>query len=124
MQRKINDPLNDGFLEFGLVKTERNEKKEKVGETFRKMGGLYFSFNSIRQQDTDVYSTTDNQLDLKVKTQYTNEFKLTKSHKVKINDEVYIVLGLDPDNKRKYLYWHLSKVGEFDDRGRVVSKSN
>jgi len=113
MKRRIDAQLNDGFLNYGVIVTERDSQtKAKKGEAFQTRGSLAFSFESIRQQDTEVYSTNETTLDLKVKTYYTSG--LTKSHKVLLENETYSIIQMDPTKDRRYIYWYLMKVGEFN----------
>ena len=111
-KRRIDEPLNDGVVEYGSIETLRNDEGKKKGEEFTSLGFLFFNYAGIRQGDIDFYGNLDKTVDLKVKTFFAKDVQ--KSHKVKFEDEVYEVIALDPDIKRKYMYWYLTKVGVFD----------
>lgn len=107
MKRRIDKQLNDGFLSYGKVRTTRNEIKKKERE-FLKTGTLAFSFESIRQNDIELYSTPERTLDLKVKTFYLAGIE--ESHQVAMSDGDYSIIRLDRSNDQRYLYWYLTKV--------------
>ena len=112
VKRRGDEPLNDGVAEYGSINTVRDNNGKKKGEEFTSLGFLFFNYASIRQGDIEFYGAKDITVDLKIKTYFANDVQ--KSHKVKFDNEVYEVISLDPDIKRTYMYWYLTKVGVFD----------
>ena len=104
--------LNDGLLEFGRIKTLRDEEANLIGKTFESLGQLFFNYQSIRQSDYEQYGTSELSVDLKIKTYYTDFVE--KSHKIIIGVDEYEITAIDPDRKRMYMFWYLAKVGELD----------
>lgn len=111
-KRRIDEPLNDGVAEYGSIKTVRNKEGKKIGEEFTSLGFLFFNYASIRQGDIEFYGAKDVTVDLKIKTYFARDVQ--KSNKIKFENEVYEVIAIDPDMKRTYMYWYLTKVGVFD----------
>lgn len=109
MRFKDEERFNHGLLEYGKVETVRNATKKIIGETFNADGELYYNFYNIRQSDNEVYGTTDQAVDLKVKTFYIPS--VNKSQKVLLNGDVYNITSIDPTADRRYMFWYLSKVG-------------
>mgnify|MGYP000843753290 FL=1 len=113
MKYELEEPLNDGLLQYGTIVTKRDDKtKKKIGEDFQTTGSLYFSFMNINAK-YDVYKVGSIQsVDIKVKCYYAPN--LTRAHKILLRGQVYEVEQLDADRERKYLYLYLRKVGEWD----------
>lgn len=107
---KQEENLNDGLLTFGKIQTVRgkNNKIDKSADPFNEMGKLYFNFKTIRQDDAEQYGGKRKVVDLKVKSYYLPD--VLKTHKVKIEEELYDINAVDPDTQRKYMYWYLSKA--------------
>ncbi|WP_314068425.1 phage head closure protein [uncultured Vagococcus sp.] len=106
-------PFNDGLLEFGQIKTKRDSTKRIIGEEFIYLGRLYFSIESIRQNDFEQYGGKNKTVDLKLSTYFTTDVE--KTHKIKIASDVYEVTGIDPDADRIKMYWYLTKIGVIED---------
>ncbi|CZR11009.1 head-tail adaptor protein [Trichococcus collinsii] len=105
------DRLNDGRLFFGKVETKRDASGKKIGQVFAKTGDMFFSYKTIRQSDFDLYNTSDQQIELKVKSYYIPT--ATKTHQVLLKSRLYNITAIDVDNDKRYMYWYLSEVGEF-----------
>lgn len=104
-----NQTFNDGLLEFGEVRTNRDPETLKViGHGFVVSGELFYTHETIRQGDVDFYGGLDQGIDLKIKTHYVTEWR--ESMKVRIKDELYDVTAMSPSNDRRELYWYLSKI--------------
>lgn len=106
-------PLNDGLLEYGdlITKRDRNTAK-KIGEELRTRGRLYFGYKSIVAKYDSYLVSNLSAVDIKVQCYYVKDFQ--KSHKVRIKDELFVVESIDIDNKQKYMYLFLRKVGYWD----------
>ena len=105
------DRLNDGRLFFGKVETKRDARGKKIGQVFVKTGEMFFSYKSIRQSDFDLYNTSEQQIELKVKSYYVPT--ATKTHQVLLKSRLYNITAIDVDNDKRYMYWYLTEVGEF-----------
>ncbi|SFH68639.1 phage head closure protein [Pisciglobus halotolerans] len=112
MKFKDEERFNDGLLEFGRTETVRNAEKKIIGERFILNGSLFFNYTTIRQVDFDFYGTHDKTVDLKVKTFYVKGIE--ESHKVLIDEVLYDITDTDPTTDRRYLFWYLQRVGEFE----------
>lgn len=107
MRAKVDELLNDGMLQYGQIKTLRDELKRKTGVSFQTEGTLFFNFQSInRSFDMYVVGNIDD-VELKIKAYYSKD--LNKSHLVMIDDETYEIVTLDPDKARKYVFIFLKK---------------
>lgn len=112
MRRRIEERFNDGAIQYGEFITERDEgTKKKKGTVFKANGILFFKYYSIRQEDSAMYGVKGKTVDLKLKTYYVPGVE--KSQKVLLNGELYEITGIDPSNDRRYLFWYLSKAGDF-----------
>ncbi len=97
---------NEGFLEYGSIKTIRNDKKIKTGETFKSIGKLAFQTMTIRDNDNYVANSLGYTINKKVKVPYRN---LPQNIKVKIDDEIYDVIKKDSSDKIDlYLYLQIA----------------
>lgn len=111
--RQENPELNDGLLEYGKIKTLRDDATaKKTGEGFEKIGSLYFSYQTINARFDSYHVSSLSTVDLKIRCFYVVDFKETM--KIKINNDFYEVEGYDTDNKKVYMYLFLRKVGYFD----------
>lgn len=112
MKPRAYEPLNDGLLEYGTIKTVRdaNNKIDKTADPFNKVGDLFFNFMNTRQGDYEQYGGKTQIVDEKVKTYFDNGVQ--KSHKVRIEGVEYDITAIDPDANRIFMYWYLTKVGE------------
>ena len=105
------DRLNDGRLFFGKVETKRDARGKQSGQVFVKTGEMFFSYKTIRQSDFDLYNTSEQQIELKVKSYYVPT--ATKTHQVLLKSRLYNITAIDVDNDKRYMYWYLTEVGEF-----------
>ena len=105
------DRLNDGRLFFGKVETKRDARGKKIGQVFVNTGEMFFSYKTIRQSDFDLYNTSEQQIELKVKSYYVPT--ATKTHQVLLKSRLYNITAIDVDNDKRYMYWYLTEVGEF-----------
>lgn len=106
--------MNDGLLEYGALKTERNAARKVTGSTFEKVGALYFEQLSVRERDHLQYGASNNSIDMKVKTLLPPDFDQIEEMLVRIGHKLYNVIGLDPDRPYIFLYLHLIE-GEVSD---------
>ena len=104
------DRLNDGRLFFGKVETKRDARGKQSGQVFVKTGEMFFSYKTIRQSDFDLYNTSEQQIELKVKSYYVPT--ATKTHQVLLKSRLYNITAIDVDNDKRYMYWYLTEVGE------------
>lgn len=113
MRYELEEPLNDGLLQYGTIGTKRDSQtKKKIGEGFLESGSLYFSFMNINAK-YDVYKVGNIQsVDIKVRCYYAPN--LTKAHKILLRGQMYEIEQLDADRERKYLYLYLRKVGDWN----------
>lgn len=118
MRETIDKPLNDGLLEYGQVVTLRDNKtRAKVGESFSSLGALHFDFMSINAKYDSYTVASLDKVDIKVKIYFVSD--LQKSHKIKINDELYEIEALDVAKGRRYAYLFLRKVGEWNGQNLI-----
>lgn len=114
-RRTIESPLNDGLLEYGKIQTLRDEKtSKKKGEAFRAQGELFFNFVSINAKFDAFQVSSLSAVDIKVKCYFIKD--LQKSHKIKIEDELFEIESMDPTRDRRYIFLFLRKVGQWNDR--------
>ena len=97
---------NEGFLEYGSIKTIRNIQKIKIGEKFESIGKLPFQTMTIRDNDNYVANSLGYTINKKVKVPYRS---LPKNIKIKIDDEIYDVVKKDSsDNINLYIYLQIA----------------
>lgn len=113
MARSLDPLLNDGLLEYGTVKTLRDEKTaKKMGEEFQPEGHLFFNFSTINEK-FDVFQVGSlSSVDLKIKCYYVQG--LQDSHKVKIEHDLFEIVSKDVSRDRRYVFLFLRKVGSWN----------
>lgn len=115
-----NPNLNDGLLEYGTIKTLRDDKTmKKIGEGFETIGSLFFGFQQINPRFDNFQVSSLSVVDVKVRCYYVKDF--SKTHKVKIGHELYELENYDVDSKQKFMYLFLRKVGEWN--GQTLVKT-
>lgn len=107
---KKHDTYNDGFIYFGKIKTLRNSKKEKTGETVEIEGKRTFERMYIRDIDINIADANGYSIDQKIKIPKSD---LPENIKIKINNEedLYDVKRRDGDNNNIYLYLQKTNGG-------------
>ncbi len=108
-QYKKADNFNDGFIYYGLIKTERNSNGVKIGEKFVEKGKLAFEEVNIRDNDNITAYSLGYTINKKIKVPYRH---LENNIKIKINndDTIYDVIKRDSsDQKKLYLYLQIAK---------------
>lgn len=113
-KQRIRQTLNDGLLEYGALKTERNAARKVTGSTFEKVGALFYEQLSVRERDHLQYGASNNSIDMKVKTLLPPAFDQIEEMIVRVGSKLYNVIGLDLDKPYAYLYLHLIE-GEVND---------
>ena len=103
-----NETYNDGYIYYGIIQIKRNDKKEKIGESFKQKGRLPFERCSIRDSDNLTADSLGYVIDSKIKVPYR---ELEKNIKIKINNEdtLYDVVKKDTTDRKK-LYIYLQNV--------------
>lgn len=117
--------FNDGLLEYGTSKVDRDITGSKTGKkVFSNLGDAFFEFESIRQDDFIQYDAERNKTHLKVSTYFLPGVE--KATTVKIEDTVYELNKIDPTKDRREMYWYLTKLGDLEDgvKFRESSSSN
>ena len=117
MAKVLDELLNDGVLNYGEILTERDSHKKKTGERFIQLDSLFFNYASINQSFDEWHVGNLQEVTLKVKVYFTKN--LHRSHRVDIENELYEIKHIDPDNDRKYAYLFLKKVGVLDANSRL-----
>lgn len=115
-QKSYRDTQNDGYLEYGIRKTERNERKARIVGEFESMGRLAFKEMSCRESDYLLAKALSASLDLKIRTFYPPNLKNFPKQKLKIilNSTEYDVIKVDDDREKRYLYFYLQEVGSYE----------
>lgn len=121
MNKQIRETFNDGLLEYGLYKTQRNTARKVLGKTFERVGALFYRELSIRESDHSQYGSSGTSIDLKVKTLAPPTLRVSKDDMmVKINDQMYSVIKVDGD--KQYLYFYLHTIeGEKNERNSEIT---
>lgn len=120
--KQIRETFNDGLLEYGLYKTQRNAARKVLGKTFERVGALFYRELALRESDHSQYGAAGTSLDLKVKTLAPPNLRISKDDMmVKINEQMYSIIWVDSD-KKTYLYFYLHAIeGEKDERNSQSS---
>lgn len=106
--RYIDEPLNDGVMQYGTVVVLRDAQRKDAGRSFNTIGELWFSYKSISDYDISIYPALASQEDIKVMTYYIPEVQ--QGLKVKIGEVMFDITGTNADDDRKYRYWLLTRV--------------
>lgn len=100
---------NDGLIEFGnYVESYGEDGNALENKEFIFCGKLYFSYQSIREQDRLKFDNTGKKITAKVKTPYINN--ISSSNVIKLNNELYSIRYIDPDIKKQNLYIYLTEL--------------
>lgn len=113
MMKQYRETFNDGYLHYGYTETVRSERGKRIGSSFSTKGKLAFKEMSCRNEDYELASTMNANLDRKVKTMFPPSFRnLSKNLlKVVIEEVEYDVIDVDNDPGKRYLFFRLQKVG-------------
>lgn len=114
MKRMAHEVLNDGFIQYGVNKTERSEKGTRTGSAFKSLGTLAYKEMSCRDEDYKLAEVMSSTLDIKIRTLYPPNLRNANKNKLKImlNGTTYDVIKVDTDREKMYLYFYLQEVGE------------
>lgn len=104
--------FNDGYFEYGTMKTLRSANKKAIGKEFQsEITPVAFKYLSARDSDYQMAETMNSQLDLKIKAYYFAINNVTRSgHVIKLNDRYYDIINTDVDTDRRYIYLYLQEV--------------
>lgn len=106
--RYIDEPLNEGVMQYGTTVIIRNAQKKETGRTFSPIGELWFNYREISDFDLNLYQGLNTSESLKIKTYYIPSVE--QGLKVQINETTYDITGTNADDDRKYRYWVLTRV--------------
>ena len=112
-----NDALNDGFLVYGMDENIQSAKGKSIGERFQRIGHLAYQELSCRDEDYVMAQNINSSvLNLKVRTLFPpNLRKVSKSNlKVVIDNIKYDVIKTDTDKDKRYLFFYIQEVGNFE----------
>lgn len=105
-QKIKHETYNDGFIQYGSIKTIRNSSKVKTGETFEIIGKLAYETMSVRDNDNLIADSLGYTIDKKIKVPYRI---LPENIKVKIDDAIYDIVKKDSSDKVKmFLYLQIA----------------
>lgn len=125
MKKPRFDTYNDGFIEYGDYIESYGQDGNALNEKeFIRKGKLFFSYQSIREQDKLKYDNTGLKVAIKLKTRYVNTLK--SSDIIRFDNSLYSVAYVEPDNKKQNLYIFLTDlVNELDKHISIyVKKKN
>lgn len=101
-----HETYNDGFIQYGAIKTIRNSSKVKTGETFEVLGTLAYESMSVRDNDNLIADSLGYTIDKKIKVPYRI---LPENIKVKIDKVIYDIVKKDSSDKVK-MFLYLQKA--------------
>ncbi len=100
---------DSGILEFGRYiesyGLDGNAAKEKE---FIQDGKLFFSYQSIREQDKLKIDDTGKKVSIKIKVPYMT--KLSSSSTINLDNELYSIAYIDPCTKKQSMYIYLTDL--------------
>lgn len=113
---------NDGVLFFGKyiesydINGNATDEKEFIDK-----GKLFFSYQSIREEDKLKFQDTGKKISMKIKTPYM--IAITSSDTVKLDNELYSILHIDKDSKRQSLFIYLTELeNELDKHVEILKE--
>lgn len=120
MLKKKVASYNDGVIgiykeKSTLINDFNAKTNAKTIEDYEFITNLFYSEESKRQEDFLFANAMGRKLTLKVKTPLVEDIKT--SYKVILDNFVYDIINLDPDEKNKDLYFYL-------EGGRELENSN
>ncbi len=111
MLTKKRTSFNDGMLKIVEQINDNSSFNAQINATknndLRVIKKLFYSVQTIRQQDIEFANEMGSSLNLKVKTRL--DHSVSTHHKIIINHTLYDILQLDPDYGNKELYFYLEK---------------
>lgn len=114
INRKQISSLNDGVANICEPKEKINSFNAKLNienmDDLKIIKPVFFSIESIRDQDTMYASSLGNTLSLKIKIIYDKIINIKS--KVTIDNILYDIIRVDPDINNNYLYIYLESIGE------------
>lgn len=124
MKKKLKfDTYNDGVIEFGeYIEAYGVDGNALDNKKFIKVGKLCFSYQSIREQDKLKFDNTGVQISIKIKTRYLKT--VNSSNVIRLNENLYSVVKLDPDNKKENMYLYLTELVDDMDKHISILKRN
>lgn len=119
MKKKFKfDTYNDGVIEFGeYIEAYGVDGNALDNKEFIKEGKLCFSYQFIREQDKLKFDNTGVQISIKIKTRYLKTVNTSKV--IRLNENLYSIVKLDPDNKNENMYIYLTEL--VDDMDKHIS---
>lgn len=114
MNQKKFSSLNDGIANICKPKEKKNSFNAKLNiesaEDLEIIKPAFFSIENIRDQDTMFASSIGHTLSLKIKINYDKIVNI--KNKIVIDNILYDLIRIDPDNNNYYLYLYLESIGE------------
>lgn len=122
MKKLKFDTYNDGFIEYGdYIENYGQDGNALEEREFITKGKLFFSYQSIREQDKLKYDNTGFKVSIKLKTRYINTLK--SSDVIRLDNSLYSIAYVEPDNKKQNLYIYLTElVNELDKHISIYMK--
>lgn len=115
MQLRKRTSFNDGVAYVYREKLKVNDFNAKINskkaDDFELIRVLFYSLETKRQQDFMFAESLSKQLTLKIKTPLA--FDVESNYKIVIDNYIYDIIHLDPDNANKELYIYLEGVREY-----------
>lgn len=103
------DSFNDGVLYYGDYLESYDENNNACNEKeFSIKGKLFFSYKTIREQDSLKYSYTGLKVSIKLKTHYIPG--ISTGDTVKINDSLYSIAYLEHDASKEKMFIFLTDL--------------
>ncbi len=112
MKKKKISSFNDGILgvykKSSEYKSFSDRKNSKSLDDLEYKKSLYFKLENIRKEDFLFASNRDRNLSIKLKTLL--DYDVETSDKILIDNHLFDIVSLDPDNFNKELYFYLEEV--------------
>ncbi|MEG0667840.1 MAG: head-tail adaptor protein [Clostridium sp.] len=124
LKRKMKfDSFNDGVLYFGEYIESYDLNNNACDEKeFSVKGKLFFDYKSIREQDKLKYDHTGLRVSIKLKTHFSPV--ISSGSVVKINDILYSIAYLEPNDSHQKLYIFLTElINDMDKHISIYSKA-
>ncbi|WP_298126899.1 phage head closure protein [uncultured Clostridium sp.] len=103
------DSFNNGVLYFGdYLENYDGEGNACSEKEFSIKGKLFFSYKTIREQDSLKYADTGLKVSIKIKTHYIPG--ISTGDTVKINDVLYSIAYLEPDASKEKMFIFLTDL--------------
>lgn len=118
------DSFNDGVLYFGdYLESYDKDNNACSKKEFSIKGKLFFSYKTIREQDSLKYSDTGLKVSIKLKTHYIPG--ISTGDTIKINDSLYSIAYLEPDSTKGKMFIFLTDlINVMSKHISIFSKNN